>query len=766
MGFLAPYMLWGAVAAGIPIALHFFFRSRYRTVPWAAMKFLLTSIEQTSRRLRFQELLLLIARVTLLVLLALALARPLTSAIRGAGQGDAVDAVFVFDTSYSMGASDGAVNRLDRAKTTALNLIDRLPPHSTVQVVTCADRAALLGPRSPANLDQARILIQNLELSHLATDLFPGVTEAAAVLQRGLASNKELYLFSDMQKLGFEQKAQGLVKTLQDLREKAAIYMVRAGTRKIRNVAVVGITPQSGIPRPGERVGFGILVRNNSTEEVRDLEVSLTVDADPKNREASSLGAIGPGETRAVTLTGKLEKPGLRLLSAALKHDDLEADNHFDQVILVRDQVSVLVVDGGIHEREPEKSSSFFLMHALLPVKDTERAKYHLQPRLIPPRLASPAMLAKQDLCILVNVALENDLRKRAEVLPGDFVEELGRFVRQGHGLLVFAGENTAVEAYNRVLGDRESLLPLKIAGLRDFPTKSPLLMDRTSMGLPAFWKFKEDEYYKGINNIEVYRTLDLQEPKRAASEAGKTKDASDQEAPTNGSSEAVNVILRYANGKPAVVSRKVDAGEVLLFATSADLGWKTGSADPTWTNWPILLGMYVPFLDASLSHLLHGQTQNHNLVAGQTLNWYPSDQTSLAYTLVQPDGKEVRLGLPEKVDDRPVLTATDLPKAGIYRLKTTALSPAEPVEDKSKIDVPLGVVPDLRESDDLETLTNAQLDERLEFQPIHLTAGDEAAVASTTERTNREWTMWILILVLLLALGESALAWWCGSAW
>src|SRR5438552_3766153 len=76
MGFLSPYMLWGAAAAGIPLVLHLFFRSRYRTVPWAAMKFLLTSIEQTSRRLRFQELLLLIVRIMLLAVLALALARP------------------------------------------------------------------------------------------------------------------------------------------------------------------------------------------------------------------------------------------------------------------------------------------------------------------------------------------------------------------------------------------------------------------------------------------------------------------------------------------------------------------------------------------------------------------------------------------------------------------------------------------------------------------------------------------------------------------
>ena len=46
-------MLWGSVAAGIPIALHFFFRSRYRTVPWAAMKFLLVSIDDDAKEARF-----------------------------------------------------------------------------------------------------------------------------------------------------------------------------------------------------------------------------------------------------------------------------------------------------------------------------------------------------------------------------------------------------------------------------------------------------------------------------------------------------------------------------------------------------------------------------------------------------------------------------------------------------------------------------------------------------------------------------------------
>src|SRR3954465_11577966 len=106
MNFVVPSMLWGGGAVGAPVAIPFFFRSRYRTVPWAAMKFLLASIEQTSRRLKFQELLLLLVRCAVLALLALALARPLFSTVAASGK-EAVDAVFVFDTSFSMGAREG-----------------------------------------------------------------------------------------------------------------------------------------------------------------------------------------------------------------------------------------------------------------------------------------------------------------------------------------------------------------------------------------------------------------------------------------------------------------------------------------------------------------------------------------------------------------------------------------------------------------------------------------------------------------------------------
>src|SRR5580658_9200996 len=128
MPFLGPWFLMGLLGlagAAIPIVLHFFFRSRYRTVPWAAMEFLLTSIEQTSRRLKFQELLLLIMRCAVLLFLALAMARPAWSLVGNRGGRDAVDAVFVIDNSFSMGAREGAKTRFDLAKSAAIHAIDQ-----------------------------------------------------------------------------------------------------------------------------------------------------------------------------------------------------------------------------------------------------------------------------------------------------------------------------------------------------------------------------------------------------------------------------------------------------------------------------------------------------------------------------------------------------------------------------------------------------------------------------------------------------------------
>ena len=256
MNFLAPVMLFGAAAVAIPIAIHFFFRARHRIVPWAAMQ-LPSRIDRTNQP---------------------SASLPGTAAsahpLPGAGDarprdGPAHDQRSARHRSgrygrrrlrhghvVQHGRRGRALTRHARAKAAALEALEKLPAHSTVQVVSSTDRADLLGPRSPSNIDQARELIKNLELSALSTDFAPAALLAKEVLQRSQLPNKELYVFSDFQKTGFDQQPTLLVDTLKELKDKANITLVRCGSRLPKNAAILGIIAQSAVSRPGQRSGF------------------------------------------------------------------------------------------------------------------------------------------------------------------------------------------------------------------------------------------------------------------------------------------------------------------------------------------------------------------------------------------------------------------------------------------------------------------------------------------------------------------------------
>ena len=72
-------MLGFLTLGAIPIIIHLIFRQRYRRIDWAAMDFLLAAIRRTRRRLRLENLLLLILRVLAVILMVLAVAVPMFS---------------------------------------------------------------------------------------------------------------------------------------------------------------------------------------------------------------------------------------------------------------------------------------------------------------------------------------------------------------------------------------------------------------------------------------------------------------------------------------------------------------------------------------------------------------------------------------------------------------------------------------------------------------------------------------------------------------
>lgn len=727
MGFLASSMLFGATAAGIPLALHFFYRARYKPVPWGAMQFLKLAVEQTSRRLRFQEILLLIIRILIMVLLAIALARPvMCSGLSAGNRGEAVDAVFLIDISYSMNAQENTT-RLEMAKQSALKVIDDLPANSTVQIITTTDRAVSAGPKSPRNLDQAKLLIQNLKVTAQSTDYLAAFTEAVAAFGRTEGNAKEAYLFSDMSRGGWERQSAAIRSKCEELKGLGSLYLVRCGSQSIKNVSIVDLKPQIDIPHTGSRMPFTVIVKNTGTETVSGLTVTLKVDGQPLDKDAQPIEKLGPGETKPVTLTGKIDVAGWRVLTAEVKSDQLADDNTLDRIVLVREKVRILVIDGSPNDREPEKAGSFYVGHALLPIPEEFKQQYHVRPTVVKAADVSPGMLDDQELCILLNVPLGG-----AGALQDDVVRRLGEFVREGHGLFIAGGPNVEKNTYNRVFGPKGvDILPAELGDVHQAAKDKEFFPDPQSIDPQSFlgrFRLSTNDPFLQIKDATVIKALKTVEPQgEEAKNAGR-------------------VLLRFNDGNPLLLSKRIGDGEVMLLTTSLDKEWGYFATNLTIT----------PFIHGAMTHLIERSTTGYNRVAGESIRYVPKD-SSKTYQVIKPDGAKENLGKPTGgSNDQLALTIPSTSQAGVYTI----------VESGSETGVRFAVSADLRESEAMEPLPDAQIDELLGFKPEHLNAGEETSQKADTARNRNEWTVTALLLVLLFAVFETGFAWFCGKAW
>ena len=203
MTFLNLLLLGGMAAAAIPVLLHFFNRSRPRVVQWGAMHLLDATFQAHTRRLKFEQLLLLLVRCLIPVLLALCMARPVLTGMRALLGGAKTSLVILLDDSYSMSAGAGAASNFAQAKEAAAKLIEQAGSGSDVAVILMGGtpRQLLEAP----TLDTVRVTkaLTQLEANFGAAN-FPEALElaanVAAQMQHGL---KEFVVLSDFQKASF-----------------------------------------------------------------------------------------------------------------------------------------------------------------------------------------------------------------------------------------------------------------------------------------------------------------------------------------------------------------------------------------------------------------------------------------------------------------------------------------------------------------------------------------------------------------------------------
>ena len=198
--FLHPWALLGLAAASIPVLLHLLARREPPTVVFPAVRYLIATTQEHLRRLKLQNLLLLLVRTALIIALVLAAAGP-TMPRAGLPTHAPSALVLIVDNSPSSGAVVAGTSRLARLQEAGRSVLARATSADAIWLMTAdgvpqrGDPAALRRqldalPVSPNRLDLGVAL--DLAIEVLAADSRPGEVALLTDLQASAVSPAEV----------------------------------------------------------------------------------------------------------------------------------------------------------------------------------------------------------------------------------------------------------------------------------------------------------------------------------------------------------------------------------------------------------------------------------------------------------------------------------------------------------------------------------------------------------------------------------------------
>jgi len=640
LGVLNAAMLIGLAGAAIPIIIHFWNRRNDPVVDWAAMQFLEFSPRER-RRLNLDELLLMLARMALLAMVALALARPFWSP-RTAGASSATEAstgdsgvrrdvVLVLDGSSRMARQGGGTTSRDRAIAWARGFVKRLKAGDSVALLVAGARVR--GVIDPPSFDLARVdqALAGVPPSRGSSDLPSAIGEAFRILEKTGNPGRDVIVLSDARRSSWRPGDLPRWSLLRDLRRRmpdpprvwAPTFAVDEGSDGPPDGSVGPLELSRAVLTPGLPVEVSANIANAGPGAMT-RGVELVVDGSVVPGSSRVIGPVPPGGKIPVTFRTEFEKAGSHLVAVRLASDPdpLPLDDESARPVSVASALSVLLVDGepGL---EPLSGEVDFLRAALAPTGDPSPL---VKASTVPAREFKADDLKGKRVVVLANV----------DRLGPDLSAALGAFVEAGGGLLIAPGDRLDADAFN----DKgpKSWLPAKFGPIKgDLAKKSavahpsPRSFDGPSLGPLG----KGDAPALGEADLFAYRVLE----------------------PVPGAS----VTARLDTGDPWLVERPVGKGRVALLASSIDAEAGTLPVNPD----------FVPFAHELIAHLASGAEGPRSIKPGEPLEFTvaPAPAADVkALTVTTPSGGKVEAVLLRNGNTAKVRLA-DTSEPGIYRL-------------------------------------------------------------------------------------------------
>jgi len=604
--FASGWMLLWALAAAAPILIHLWNRRRYDEVTWAAMEYLLAAMKRNARRIRIEQLLLLLIRVAILICLAIALADPFWPFLRSLGgslvSGGQTHWVLVIDGSYSMDYRTGDNSHFDRAKEQALRLVEEGKQGDAFTLVLMADppRTIIADPAfDPGDVQEE---IKTLALSHGGARLSATLAEVQDLVSRAnekhsRLSNYRVCIFTDLGAATWkETESASVEKQFATLTNKGSVLLFDLGEPSEENLAIESLEMSSPLASLSQEVGFSFKVRRYG-DSSGEVQVKLLVDGRSIYQESVDLAS---DESKQIDVSHRFETAGEHRVEAVVDDPRLEVDNRRYLSVPVRESIRALCISS--------VDDTAQLVRLNLNPFQTERP--YIQVDTAPETALLERNLNEYDCLFLCNIARFG--RDEANVLH--------QYVAAGGGLVILLGDQTQPEAYNDILlNESHRLLAAQLGEVKG----GEFLLTAQGKETPLVKPFVANPD-SGLFQLPTYRYIQL-------------KPIDDVPAQTE---------LWFDSGDPALMQEKVGRGRVLLSATAASTNSIDRSESPPreWTLLPLWRN-YPVFFRQLLHSAIAGRDGNRNVQIGDALeDSLYGVAAHVPLTLVSPGGRTERV--------------------------------------------------------------------------------------------------------------------------
>jgi len=430
----------GAALAALPILLHLFQRRTPKKVVFPALHLIRAQSIKTNRRLRIKNWLLLLARMALIALMALALARPTLHSQAVLGDEEVSTGLgLVIDTSLSMTYQEGGQTLLDEAREAARVLLGKTPSSSQVYLIDSAEPVKI-APLSPS---AARARLDEIKPRPANRPLNDAIAAAIRSVAESDQPRREVFVLTDLARTSWDvgRALSEAEKTLVADRG-ISIYVIRLKAEAPRNVAILALEPTADLITEAAPLAIRATLVNQGPATTR--RVDFSVDGQPRGVQTVELGA--DTETQVLFDVPKLAR-GLHQIEVRLAEgaDPLDFDNVRLLAIRVRDPIKVLVVSDLVIDGEFIANA---LDPSLEPLENAQEMGPVARPFRVERRLARQGDWTAPETLDNAAVVFVNNVER----IDDQQWSRLNAFVRRGGGLVLGVGHRTDPDFYNTAL--------------------------------------------------------------------------------------------------------------------------------------------------------------------------------------------------------------------------------------------------------------------------------------------------------------------------